>query len=345
MNGYRRIGGTAAIAVTILAASLGAHHSFAMYNMKAVRVFTGVVTRVDPAANHLQMFFAPMNQERKNVERDAKGEPIVWNVEMAGAGQMAKQGVSVNTFPPGTVFSVGLHPLRSGARAGARIGRAVQVPRQDAARARKALRFGNGTYGHRQGTAGGADEIAGGPSFGTHALGPVGGNQGLPVMGTNRTGSVLSVSIPVAVRRRMRSSCVTVPTGIAIKPPIFSCSTSAGGHFVGRRRDHDAVVGRVLGPAQVAVAGAHVRCCGSRGRSASRAPGPPAARRSRSCRPACASSAEHRRLIAGTRADLEHPMVRLNVERLGHERDDVGLRDRLPEADRQGRIVVGPRAQ
>ena len=34
-------------------------------------------------------------------------------------------------------------------------------------------------------------------------------------------------------------------------------------------------------------------------------------------------------------------MVRLNVERLGHERDDVGLRDGLLVADRQRRIVVG----
>src|SRR5207248_9867593 len=50
-----------------------------------------------------------------------------------------------------------------------------------------------------------------------------------PVIGTNRTGSVRSVWVPVAVRRRMRSSCVTDPTGIAINPPTFNCSTSAGG--------------------------------------------------------------------------------------------------------------------
>jgi hypothetical protein len=131
MNAHNRIGGTAAIAVTamvILAASVAAHHSFAMYDMKAVRVFTGVVTRIDPAANHLQMFFAPMNQARKNVERDAKGEPVLWNVEMAGAGTMARQGVSVNTFPPGTVFSVGLHPLRTGEHAGAKVGGLFRCP-------------------------------------------------------------------------------------------------------------------------------------------------------------------------------------------------------------------------
>ena len=53
--------------------------------------------------------------------------------------------------------------------------------------------------------------------------------QGFPVMGTNRTGSVVSVSMDVVVRRMTRSSWLTVPTGIAIKPPIFNCCTSAGG--------------------------------------------------------------------------------------------------------------------
>jgi hypothetical protein len=120
--------GVALAAAVVLAASVRAHHSFAMYDMKAIRVFTGVVTRVDPAANHLQMYFAPMNAERKNVERDAKGEPVIWTVEMGQSGQMARQGISVNTFPAGTVFSVGLHPLRSGQPAGARQGGLFKCP-------------------------------------------------------------------------------------------------------------------------------------------------------------------------------------------------------------------------
>jgi hypothetical protein len=97
-----------------------AHHSFAAYNMQVTKVFTGVVTRVNPDANHLQIFFAPMNEERKNVLRDADGKPIIWAVEMAGSAQMAKEGVSVSSFPPGTIFSVGLHPLRDGQPAGTR---------------------------------------------------------------------------------------------------------------------------------------------------------------------------------------------------------------------------------
>ncbi len=97
-----------------------AHHSFAIFDGETTKVFTGVVTRVNPDANHLQIFFAPMNEERKNVERGADGKPVVWAVEMAGSAQSANDGISVSTFPPGTVFSVGLHPLRSGQPAGSR---------------------------------------------------------------------------------------------------------------------------------------------------------------------------------------------------------------------------------
>lgn len=98
-----------------------AHHSFAPYNLDVTTVFTGVVTRVNPDANHLQIFFAPMNEERKNVMRDAEGKPIVWAVEMRGSAQSAKEGVSVSNFPPGTIFSVAIHPLRSGGPAGSRV--------------------------------------------------------------------------------------------------------------------------------------------------------------------------------------------------------------------------------
>jgi hypothetical protein len=113
------LAGALVVGVTI-AAPVFAHHSFAIFDGEVTKVFTGVVTRVNPDANHLQIFFAPMNDERKNVERGADGKPIVWAVEMAGSAQSANDGISVSTFPPGTIFSVGLHPLRSGQPAGSR---------------------------------------------------------------------------------------------------------------------------------------------------------------------------------------------------------------------------------
>ncbi len=120
---------TSAFALLVGAgAPVQAHHSFAMYDTTKTVVFTGVVTRVDPAPNHLQIYFAPMNAEHKNVERDANNEPIVWAVEMGGSAQMARQGISVNTFPPGTIFSVGLHPLRNGDTAGTRQGGLFKCP-------------------------------------------------------------------------------------------------------------------------------------------------------------------------------------------------------------------------
>ena len=47
---------------------------------------------------------------------------------MQGSAAMARQGVSVNSFPAGTVFSVGLHALRNGKNAGSREGGLFQCP-------------------------------------------------------------------------------------------------------------------------------------------------------------------------------------------------------------------------
>jgi hypothetical protein len=116
------------ISALALTAAVQAHHSFAMYNLQKTQVFTGVVTRVDPAPNHLQIFFAPMNDERKNVIRDDAGEPVVWSVEMQGSSQAAREGISVSSFPRGTIFSVALHPLRNGDTAGTREGGLFKCP-------------------------------------------------------------------------------------------------------------------------------------------------------------------------------------------------------------------------
>jgi len=131
MDIKRTVGGlgAATLAVaTLVAVPVYAHHSFSIFDASQTKTFTGVVTRVNPDANHLQIFFAPMNEERKNVERGADGKPIVWAVEMTGSAQAAKDGISVSSFPAGTIFTVSLHPLRSGEPAGAREGALYQCP-------------------------------------------------------------------------------------------------------------------------------------------------------------------------------------------------------------------------
>lgn len=118
----------AAAALAIAAPLLQAHHSFAPFDMNKVRLFTGVVTRVNPDANHLQIYFALMNDERKNVVRGADGKPVIWEVEMVGSAGAAAEGISVASFPPGTVFSGGMRPSRNGDPKGLREGALFKCP-------------------------------------------------------------------------------------------------------------------------------------------------------------------------------------------------------------------------
>ena len=54
---------------------------------------------------------------------------------------------------------------------------------------------------------------------------------------------------------------------------------------------------------------------------------------------------QHRGLVARARTDLEHVRAGRHLERLAHECDHVGLRDRLPLANRQGGVLVGAIAE
>lgn len=97
-----------------------AHHSFAMYDTDTPVAITGVVVRSNPDAFHYQMFIGQLNEDRTRVLRDASDEPIIWVIEMEGAGQMAAEGVDDVSFPAGTIVSVGFYPLRDGSAGGTR---------------------------------------------------------------------------------------------------------------------------------------------------------------------------------------------------------------------------------
>nr|PZN60146.1 MAG: hypothetical protein DIU62_14985 [Pseudomonadota bacterium] len=116
------------VAMLAGAVPLMGHHSFAPFDQTKTVVVTGVVTRVNPDANHLQIYFARMNPERKNVLRDQKGDPVIWEVEMAGSAQSAEEGISVSSFPAGTIFSVGMRPMRNGEPKGFRQGPLFKCP-------------------------------------------------------------------------------------------------------------------------------------------------------------------------------------------------------------------------
>jgi hypothetical protein len=127
-----RIAAPAIIAASVMFSILGttvlAHHSFAMYDMTKTVSFTGVVTQFVSQANHAELHFVPLGADGKPT-RGPDGKYVEWGVEMAGAAAMAAQGISVSTFPYGTIFSVNLHPLRDGKNFGTMEGAIVKCPK------------------------------------------------------------------------------------------------------------------------------------------------------------------------------------------------------------------------
>lgn len=101
-----------------------AHHSFAMYDQTIERTMTGRLFRFIVGANHSQFIFDVVDGEG-NVVLTEDGAPDRWQVETGPATSLARQGVTVESFPIDTIFTVTLNPLRNGNPAGAMQGRMI----------------------------------------------------------------------------------------------------------------------------------------------------------------------------------------------------------------------------
>ena len=55
----------------------------------------------------------------------------------------------------------------------------------------------------------------------------------------------------------------------------------------------------------------------------------------------CCNLGQHGRRVAGARADFEHPFAALQIQRLRHQRHDIGLGDGLPGIYGERRILIG----
>ena len=110
-----------AASLLALAGPASAHHSFAMYDQTKTLTFTGVTTQFIGQANHAELHFYVIGPDGK-LERGTDGKPKDYGVEMMGAAAMAQQGISADTFPAGTIFSVKLNPMRDGSAFGSRAG-------------------------------------------------------------------------------------------------------------------------------------------------------------------------------------------------------------------------------
>ena len=115
---------TLVVAVVVGVMSIGimttpalSHHSFAMYDQTQQKTVTGKLTRYIPGSNHAQLIFALLNPDGSDVMEN--GRAVQWGVETGSAASLARSGVTVDSFPLGTIITVTLNPLRDGRTFGA----------------------------------------------------------------------------------------------------------------------------------------------------------------------------------------------------------------------------------
>lgn len=121
---HRHAAGVLATAITATALTLGlpevgnAHHSFAMYDQSEQRTLTGRLTRYIPGPNHAQLLFELVEIDGSPV-LDENGEPVLWGAETGPSTRIARQGVTPDNFPEGTIITIEVNPLRDGRNFGA----------------------------------------------------------------------------------------------------------------------------------------------------------------------------------------------------------------------------------
>jgi hypothetical protein len=138
------------VSLTLFTTVMFGHHSFAMYDTTRTITFTGVLTRFVSQANHAEIHFVPLGADGKPT-KGPDGKYVEWGVEMAGAAAMANQGISVSTFPYGTIFSVNLHPLRDGKNFGTMEGAIYKCPEKTPPAAGKHCNSVEGSTQHGRG--------------------------------------------------------------------------------------------------------------------------------------------------------------------------------------------------
>lgn len=94
------------------------HHSFAMYDQTSDVTLTGRLTRFIPGGNHAQLLFQLVDENGEGLLNE-NGEPDIWGVETAPSATIAREGITVESFPLGTILTVTINPLRNGKPFGA----------------------------------------------------------------------------------------------------------------------------------------------------------------------------------------------------------------------------------
>jgi len=121
------VGALALVSFGVFITPASGHHSFAMYDQTKTVTLTGVAYQFVAQANHAEIHFYLIGPDGKLV-KDKDGKNADWGVEMAGAAAVAAQGITAESFPVGTIFSVKMNPLRDGSNFGSRIGAIAKCP-------------------------------------------------------------------------------------------------------------------------------------------------------------------------------------------------------------------------
>ncbi len=100
----------AALSLALLAGPAFAHHSFAMFDMKARTALSGTIKQLDWTNPHVTIW----------VYRDAKpGESAeLWNFESSSPGNLTRVGWTKRTLQPGDKVQIEYFPERGTAHSG-----------------------------------------------------------------------------------------------------------------------------------------------------------------------------------------------------------------------------------
>jgi hypothetical protein len=89
-----------------------------MYDQTTTKTMSGTLVRLIPGGSHSQIVFDLIDSKGQSIA-GTDGKPQKWQVELGSATNIARQGVTVKSMPPGTVVTVTFYAQRNGARQGA----------------------------------------------------------------------------------------------------------------------------------------------------------------------------------------------------------------------------------
>jgi hypothetical protein len=111
--------GLAGMACALLAAPAGAHHSFAMFDVKRTVTLNGTVKEFQWISPHVWIVMTtPV----------PGGQPKQWAIELSSPRTLARMGFTPKTFTPGMNITIDMHPLKDGSPGGTGNGLTVKLP-------------------------------------------------------------------------------------------------------------------------------------------------------------------------------------------------------------------------